>query len=326
MSSRILLVVVSLLTACTLAAQDISMKGPLSGLIYHASSRSIRPVVGFPGSSYLGKAVLKDIEVAAIAPDGDTALVTQAEQSFLIRGLLGPNPEPLPIPNLVAGADYVTWASNASTAVVYSSTSRQLQRIDLLPADIIVEPAIDLSALQGEVTCVVTNADATQTVIGLRHPTSGGLYAISKDVPALWLQALSNPGSAVFGRDSNTLFAVDRDTRRILRFEDIRSGGWEWLSFSGESQPLADPVGIALSPNGRTLYVAGGLDQAVREYDLGSRTLVSETVLEVVPQCLTPIASMNSVFILERRAKPGHPIWILSTRPAPFLFFVPADE
>ncbi len=324
MKSRPLLVIVSLLGACTLAGQTASMKGPVSGPIYDPSSRSIRPVMGFPGSSYLGKATLKDVEMASIAPDGETALVTEAGQTVLIRGLRSPDPDRLPVPDLVADPDYVTWALNAGAAVVYSSVSRQLQRIELLPSGLIVEPAVDLSHLEGEVTCLVTNADAKRTVLGLRHPTLGGLYAVSGGAPAVRLKALPNPGAAVFGNASNILYAIDRDTRQVLRFEDIASGGWDWLSFSGENEPLADPVGIAL--NGQRLYVAGGLDRTIREYDLDSRTVLSELSLDVPPRYLMPVAATTSVFVLGPPAKPGHPIWILSTRPVPSLSFVPSGE
>ena len=77
MASRILLAVTALLMAGAAAGQMASLKGPISGIVYDAPSRSVRPVMGFPGSSYLGKAIVNDVQMASISPDGESALVIE---------------------------------------------------------------------------------------------------------------------------------------------------------------------------------------------------------------------------------------------------------
>ena len=67
------------LTALSAVGQMASLRGPVSGLIYDASSRSIRPVVGFPGSSYLGRPILRDLGKSFVAPDGESIVYVVSE-------------------------------------------------------------------------------------------------------------------------------------------------------------------------------------------------------------------------------------------------------
>lgn len=323
---RPLLIIFAFLITWVAAGQTASLRGPVSGLIYDVPSRSIRPVAGFPGSSYLGQPALKDVEMAFIAPDGESALVVENGQVVLIRGLRNGNSTRFPVSELNGQVDRVSWASNSGSLVAYCSSMRRLLRLDVGTFPPMPGPSIDLSYLEGDVTGVVTNDDASLTVIGFRHPTQGGLYAVSEGAPAVQLSATRNPGAAIFGDSANVLYAIDRDARRILRFPNGVYGGWELLGFSGEGEPMADPVGIALSRNGQRLYVAGGVDRMIREYDLRSRELLVEIFLDVTPQDLSPLAATASVFVLAPRRSSEQPMWLLDTRSVPSVSFVPGGE
>lgn len=308
------------------AGQTASLRGPVSGLIYDVPSRSIRPVVGFPGSSYLGQPALRDVETAFIAPDGESALVVENGQVVLIRGLRNGNSTRFPVSELNGQVDHVAWASSSGSLVAYCSSMRRLLRLDVRTSPPMSGLSSDLSYVQGDVTGVVTNDDASLTMIGFRHPTHGGLYAVSEGVPPVQLSATKDPGAAIFGDSANVLYAIDRDARQILRFPNGVYGGWEALSFSGEGEPMADPVGLALSKDGQRLYVAGGVDRMIREYDLRSRELRLEIRLDVIPQGLSPLAGTSSVFALGPRRSREQPMWLLDTRSVPWVSFVPAGE
>lgn len=308
------------------ASQTASLRGPVSGLIYDVPSRSIRPVVGFPGSSYLGQPALRDVGTVFLAPDGESALVVEDGQVVLIRGLRNGNSTRLPVSELNGQVDHVAWASSSGSLVAYCSSMRRLLRLDVRTSPPMSGPSTDLSYLEGDVTGVVTNDDASLAVIGFRHPTQGGLYAVSEGVPPVQLSATKDPGAAVFGDSANVLYAIDRDARQILRFPNGVYGGSELLSFSGESERLADPVGIALSPDGQRLYVAGGVDRMIRVYDLRSRELLLEIRLDVIPQGLSPLPATSSVFVLGPRRSGEQPTWLLDTRRVPSVSFVPAGE
>ena len=323
---RVLTATFAFLTAWSAVGQMASLRGPVSGLIYDASSRSIRPVVGFPGSSYLGRPILRDLGKSFVAPDSESALVVENGQGVLIRGLLNEEPDRFPVPELTGQIDHVSWASNSDSLVAYCPSTRRLLRLDVRSSPPVSVPSSDLSYLQGDVTGVVTNDDASQTVIGFRHPTQGGFYALTQGAPALLLRATKDPGEAIFGGSANVLYVIDRETRQVLRFAEGLYGGCEPLSFLGESEPMADPVGMALSRDGQRIYVAGGIDRAIREYDLRSRELLAEIRLDVVPRDLSPLAATTSVFVLGSRKNSGQPLWLLDTRRVPSVSFVPLAE
>lgn len=72
--------------------QDSNLTGPVSGLLVDEQSRSIRPIVGMPGSAYAGDASVTAFDFASAAPDGRNALITRAGSLYLIRRLDGAAP------------------------------------------------------------------------------------------------------------------------------------------------------------------------------------------------------------------------------------------
>src|SRR5258708_35637070 len=80
--------VVALALSLPLAAQQIQLQGPTSGLIYDSASRSIRPILGLAGGAHLGSAIVSDLDYASIAPNGRSALVVESGQVALIRDVL----------------------------------------------------------------------------------------------------------------------------------------------------------------------------------------------------------------------------------------------
>ena len=113
MNSRFL-TIVAFLTSWPAVGQMAPLGGPVSGLIFDAPSRSVRPIIGVPGSSYLGQALLENIDNAFIAPDGESALVVANTQVLLIRRLRSGNPARLPVSGLGHRVDYVSWVPNSA--------------------------------------------------------------------------------------------------------------------------------------------------------------------------------------------------------------------
>ena len=51
--------------ALPLAAQNSSVRGPMSGYVLEANS--VRPIVGVPGASYLGDGLISNARAAAVS-------------------------------------------------------------------------------------------------------------------------------------------------------------------------------------------------------------------------------------------------------------------
>src|SRR5512134_3362781 len=65
--------------------QDGGLTGPVSGMVFDADSRSLRPVVGVPGAAYLGQPAVSGLDWASVAPNGRAALVLSNAQLRLLR-------------------------------------------------------------------------------------------------------------------------------------------------------------------------------------------------------------------------------------------------
>ncbi len=311
----------ALLAAWPAASQVASITGTVSGFIYDAPSRSVRPVGGVPGSSYLGQPVLTDLDAAFIAPDAQSAVIVTNGQIALVSGLN--NPVSTPIPDLDPQSDIVSWGSKSRALVAYSSANRILRRLDISTGSPVAGPAIDLSVIEGDVAGLATNSDASQTVIAVKHPTQGGFFGLTDGGSPVRL-SLTDPGPVIFSRHTNLFYAVDRSTSQILRFSQGISGPGDALSFSGESAPLADPVGLALSADEQRIYVAGGADRIVRAYDLPSATVAGDMSLETSPKSISALDPASTVLLLGPRTGADQPAWILDARTTPSIFFVPA--
>src|SRR5579885_1735285 len=82
----------SVLLLCALpllgwADDRTSVSGPVSAFLFDSQTRSIRPMIGFPGASYMGDAVTTDVDAASVSPDGSAALAVRQGRIFRITGL-----------------------------------------------------------------------------------------------------------------------------------------------------------------------------------------------------------------------------------------------
>ena len=66
-----------------------SFRGPISGFVYNQSSRTIRPLLGIPGATRIGTALLNEVDFASIGPDGKWAFLTRAGHSTFVYDLSG---------------------------------------------------------------------------------------------------------------------------------------------------------------------------------------------------------------------------------------------
>ena len=67
--------------------QDSNLAGPVSGFLVDEQARSIRPILGMPGSAYAGDASVTAFDFAAGAPDGRSAVISRSGSLHLIRRL-----------------------------------------------------------------------------------------------------------------------------------------------------------------------------------------------------------------------------------------------
>jgi hypothetical protein len=298
-------------------AQSGAFDLPTGGLVYSRGSRAVQPLLGVPGSTYLGGPVLKDISAAWIAPGGDWAFVSLPDHSAFMRGLRDGKPAESPASGLIDRVDLVVWNRDASFAVLYSSSSALLQRVRVANGRISPDDPMDLTPWGAAVTLAVDPAG--RLAFGV---AGAGIYlADGQQTPAL-LISMESPAAAAFS-DTGRLYAVDARTRRIVEFGSDGSPS----DFAAVEVPDGvdfEPVGMAVSGSGKYLMVADRATQTLRIYETSARTPEASIPLDFAPASIERLSS-GATFVLNR---PRGSEWllVLDATDMPRVYFVPAGE
>ena len=302
-----------------LAAQEARLSGPVSGFVFDSVSRSIRPIVGLPGASYLGDALVAELDWAAVAPGGDVALAVKDGKLYALRGL-GAEAAWAEIEGGLAAPERAAWSADGSAAVISSAGDGRLQFLRDLLAGPVAGPLVDLP---GAVSALALEASGDCAVAGVKAGEEGGLYLACPDAPARLLAAMSEPAAVVLSRGGRDLFAVSRsglileiqdfgEAAAVMPFAEMPASGW-------------DPVGLAVSADQRLLFVAHRSEKRVDTFDVESRALAGQIGVEWEPSLLEPLA-VKSVFLLRSASGPGEPLLVLEAGREPAVYFVPAGR
>ncbi len=318
------------------SAQSTSLQGPSIGFVYDPVAKSIRPLVGYPGSAYLGRAVLGQLAQASLGPGATIALVVKDDALLAVPDLRQPGSMVM-LQTGFAAWDQVAWSADSRTAAVYSAATQRLlivRHLDRAPA---ADNPLDLTMLPGALTTLAIGNDAARLIAGVTDQTSGGLYLLGDGGrPILLLAPARNPTAAVFDSTGQNLFAVDRAARRIWQISNAATT-LDASIFAEGRDKVPDPVGIALAQGGHLLAVANGQGgpQPFRQrhppvehptvslFDIPSRSILQTLDLDVAPATLSPLAS--DIFLLNTRTVPGGPLFILQAQPPAAVYFVPAQ-
>jgi hypothetical protein len=295
------------------------LRGPISGFLFDPPSHSIRPVVGIPGAAYLGNPVVRDLQFASVAPNGKWALGISGGAVF-ITGLRD-NTLSSRLEEVVIETDLVVWSLDSTAAVLYSPARGLLQTVRQLDATPRIDPPVDLSQLGGVITRVALDRTAQRIAVGIQNAPVSGIYLISGVNSPVLLVGADDPGAMVFSEDGN-LYAANMRTPRITRLENVSTLPVAPL-FLDQQEGLADIVGMALSRDGRRLYVASREKRTVCVYDTVDRSLLANLPLDAPPSVLEPLSG-SDLFFLNTRGSTEEPILLVDTR-STAVYFVPAS-
>jgi hypothetical protein len=308
-----------IVSASLLAAPLLAQPGftdPTAGFVYTAGSRSVRPLRGVPGATFMGAPVLNEADAAWIAPGGLWAFVKTAGGAGFVRGLADAAPAAFPADGIIDGVERVAWTPDASAAVLYSSSASRLQRVRMAAGRISADDPVDLTAM-GKPAALAIDPSGKRIVFGI---AGAGLYAIDEGQAPVLLASMALPAAAAFS-DAGRLYAVDAETRKIMEFGADGSPA----DFAVVDLPEGagfDPVGLAVSGTGNYLMLADKASGALRVFETASRTATDPVPLDFAPVHLERL-STGATFLLNR---PGGKQWllVLDAADAPRVYFVPA--
>ncbi len=314
--SRFFVAIVFLASLTTAGAQP-AMQGPIPGLVF--SSGSIRPLLGIPGSASPGPALLTGLRWASIAPGGHWALISRSGRPaaachFSDAGCSESSPA-----DLLAAIDSAVWSSDGAYALLRSSMSNQVQRLRFSESEASADAPVSLSGW-GEVTAMAIDRSGDQMAIGVSG-MNAGLYLLKPGQSPELLASMARPAAAAFDATGKALFAVDLEAQRILEF-DSGAGPVEFAPLSSSDELTPDPVGLAVSGNGRYLLVADAANRAIRVYDRDLRSLANTLPLDFAPSRMDALSSGPTFLLNGSRANEW--LMLLDAADIPRVYFVPA--
>ena len=317
---------IAALFAASLGAQTPSWNLPASGYVYDSVAGTIRPVLGFPGSSYAGPAVLKDVAWASVAPDGRAALIVQQDRLWWTQDLSNANIPPLGIDAIDSVAD-CRWSADASAAVILSSGTATVTwlsgprvtnslRLSALPATYRRRlPGREVSAW----TLLAADSKADSVLLASNAAGVWTLWLASPNNPPMNLGSAQHPVAAVFAQRAPLVYVAEADAPRVSRIQ--LQDGAPAEPILGTDDGIQSLSGLALSADDRQLFAADPSARVVRVYDLGSRQAGAVLPLTESPGALLP--SGSGQFLVNSRERPDAPLLLLDISGPPRVWFVP---
>jgi hypothetical protein len=319
MRSRFLLVI-GLVCSNLAPAQTATFSGPVEAYAFDLPTRSVRSVIGVPGSSSFGPAIVESLDFGSVAPQQNYAIVLQGLQWQLASKLDAARPSIHALTGITARPQGVAWSGDGSLAVLYSLAGNWIQTIGGMPNQPAVGPYTDVSTLGGVLAAVASDAAGKQIAVAIAGQRSGVFLFQAATQTFVPLLALSRPVALAFSSDSADLFAIDASTRQ-LSVVNLASLATQTVPLTGLADPFAVGSAPATAPS-RIIYVASRSDQILREYDLSSQQIIADLPLNFVPTGLQQFG--RNSFLVASRARAVDPLWLFVDAPQPAVFFVPA--
>lgn len=310
--SSIRLAAVALLFQTLSFPQAMGLRGLVSGAVFDTHTRSIRPVIGHPGSASLGEPFASDLDFASVAPDSEHALLFQEGAVRVLRlgNVVQLSDEALE----VEIPDGVAWSGDGSVAVLYSKRDSWLRVIDGLPANPVLGVKLDISI---EAARVDLHGDHIATVTA---EEVSRLHVFSKSLEELPVPEVSPSTAISFSFERGILIAADSATQCVLRI-NLTSQETACLAHFEEG-----PVSLAhlRDPKGRPAIAALGRDRVLRIHDAAHFDLLAEFETGFNAPAITALS--ERILTFEQRHAPEEPFWVLTGSPAWALSFVPAPS
>lgn len=320
-----------------LMAQSGSIRGPVSGIVYDGAERAIRPMMGVPGAAYLGAPIAGRVDFASIAPDGRRALAVTGGRLFLLRGLNTGAVRWVPLEEESA-VPMVAWRADSAAAAVWSRGGNRIRLWSALASSDAGSPGptnpraesrsarvarqndpelTELGRVAGPLTTLGVDS-LDQVVFGVEGE---GLYLAAAGRRPSLIAPMRRPSAIAFAAN-DLLYATDQARGEVI--EVSRYGGSPDVTLlAGADRAVADPIGAALSPDGRSLVVAGAASRKVVYLDRATRAAVAAVDLDFEPSGIEPLSGA-SLFLLKSRRSAGETLQVLEASRQPAVYFVPA--
>jgi hypothetical protein len=291
--------------------------GPTLGLLYDNCNRSLRPITGVPGAAYLGAPLLDNLDGAAVGPSGQSALVLRGQAVYLIDPAA--SPDALPVAATLPSADRLSW-NQPGSALLYSSLTRQFQRIDFSSSGAAARDPLNL-AIPGDVAVFGLAPESGSIVAGITGTEQNGVYLLSPDAAPLRILDVRHSAALLFDGNGRDLFVTDADGGRVFQIRNFAALPEPVQLFDAQAG-IGNPVALAILPTAGQILIADAQSPAVDVVDVNGRAFLRQLPLDFRPASLNPILP-GKVFLLNQNAACGEAYQFLELSRMS-VYFVPA--
>jgi hypothetical protein len=308
MRKAILLSLLMCLAALALAAQETTLAGPVSGVLFDPQARALRPMVGVPGAAYLGEAIVANLDFASVSPNGRFAIAVRPDGVLLVRGLDQGNLETLNL-ETAGGATHAAWSADSGAVALWGDAGRVEVWTDLAGS---ARRAV--AADLGEITAVAVASEGRTVVVA-----QAGAILVADGSSVRRILELEKPVALALA--GGRLFVADAARNEILVLANYAEAGDAQL-FANAARGVDEVVALAVSPDQRTLVAASRSARSLTAFDAATGEISATVALDFEPMRLDRFSA--SLFALNNGGDSG-PLQILDCARSLAVYFVPAE-
>lgn len=254
-SLLVLVAVSGLMVSPEIRAYQLS--GPKLGYIADSVTSTVRVINGIPGASAIGKHVSLDVKIrrAQVSVKGDFALAVSDNNAevLLIANLSGVT-SISPISGAVTGGDALGLSPSGSSAVAYSLDSSRIQIIGGLPGNPVVRFEVDTATMGQTLTAVAVNENE-QVLAAFSNGETGTLYLLAGNTAPRLISTVGHVSGITFAPAGDRAVIADRAWNQVVLFQDLSTTATP-IQLAGSVDGISGPIGILLSKDAKTAYVA----------------------------------------------------------------------
>jgi len=322
MKNRISISLVALAACSTLAAQQGSLAGPVTGFVYDAPARAVRPIQGIPGAALIGDPVSFGLDVhgAYVSPHQDAAFVSAADGSLHFFRLTSAGPVETGIGGVNFVPQGVVFSPSGSAAALFAAGRVQVFRG--LPNAPALAASMTLPASGGMQAAPAGRARSNGTAIPAFAISDDGQYLITAGGQLL---SVNGDAHSVAAAGAGTMVAFAPGGHDVALLDPANgltvirdaSGAGTLQKVAPADDTLTSSAGLAFSQDGAKLFVASASTQSVISFDLAAGTRAT-IACNCTPTTLAPMGSLFRITELT-----GDPLWLVDAV-ASRTVFVPA--
>lgn len=299
-------------------AQILPVTSPISGLVFHAPSHSLRLLIGVPGAAYYGPPIVA-ADRGYPSPDGRFVILVTNDVTTLLQAAGSDAPAAV-LNALLTGADQAVWSSDSKSAILFSSSSAQVQQIWFASGQWTASDPVPTSGVPDGASLIAAMSSCRCAVFSSVDTSARHYFIVESD-------GTPRPGGDF---DSSVVAAVDSDDELYLasanQVQRIRLSDLVPVpEVVVQDTTLTAPAAILASQADNTLLVLTQ-DQRVLLYDLASRSVRDVINLAVNATVLRRLPLRGDYYQLTDPKVPSDTLYVLALGPPNKIFFVPALE